>query len=1282
VKPWLKRLACLVGLFLASPVEGQVRISEFLALNARTLADEDGDFSDWIEIENAGEQAVNLEGWSLSDAVTDPVKWRFPATFLAARTRLLVFASEKDRAEVGLPLHTNFRLAGEGEFLGLYDPNTNLVSGYSPAYPRQFRDVSYGVGGGAQAVPWVGPDTPARVLVPDNASVDSLWFAPDFDDRAWIRGFSAVGFETAPENYAGLIRTDVGAAMANRRTSVYVRVPFVVNQLGEMTHWQFRIQYDDGFVAWLNGQEIARRNAPNTLAWNSVATASHPDEQAVVPEDLPLSAFQDWLVAGTNWLAIQGLNTSTGSSDLLVIPVIESERPLAQPAVSQYFFAPTPGAPNRSGTTSIGPLLSNARHAPTQPAPGNPLAVQVEAQLALTPVASVQLHYRVGFGAEATILMEDDGAHQDGAAGDGVFGAIIPLPASTPGSLLRYRVTALDEGGASSRLPPFLDSTDSEEYFGTVVHDPGIESRLPVLHWFVQNPAAAETRTGTRCTLFYQGELYDNVEIRVHGQSTAGFTKKGFNLDFPQDHRFRPETNLARVKDLKLLTNWGDKSRVRNTLAYEMIREAGSVGHFAFPVRVQRNAQFHAILDLMEDADDRWMARVGRDPAGALYKIYNSLNSASGNEKKTRKDESFSDLQSLIDNLSETRSLASRVLYAYDHLDLPQTVSYFVSLSLISSQDHGHKNYFMYRDTNRSREWAIFPWDVDLSWGRNWTDAGGYFTDTLYQNNSLTFYNQAQQAKSSNRLYNLIFNHPDFRRMVLRRLRTVMDSVLQSAATPADQLKIEARIRYWVDRMDPLELATSDADLDYAKWGSWGNRNATRPEAQRIIDIHLPGRRDFLFNQSAAAIMTERIPETQPASAGVTFGDLEFNPSSGKQSEEYVALANAEPYAVDLSGWQLSGAVRFTFKPGTVLPASQTLYVSPEVSAFRSRSTGPRGGQGHYVQGPYRGRLSAWGDTLTLTDPSGRVVAQQSYAGAPSLAQQHLRISEFLFEPASRAGDRFDARDYEFVELRNVGAVVLSLAGVQFSEGIRFAFSNQPPALLAPGQFVVIARNADAFAERYGTNLAVAGTFTGQLDNAGETLHLEDASGETILRFRYDPAWLTAAPARGYSLVATDETRRWSDWHLAAQWRPSLQPGGSPGQADPALPADDADGDGLPDAWEGLHGLDPTQPDADQDPDGDGADNRAEYVAGTNPRDRASVLRLSWVASAPPLLKLRFEASAGRSYQIEHQAGVDGRPWQVLASFPDIRTNTWCEIEDSLAPQATRFYRLRVQLTP
>jgi hypothetical protein len=119
-------------------------ITEFMASNTQTLNDDEGDRSDWIEIFNSGELAENLEGWFLTDDPNQLTQWRFPAVTLVANGYLVVFASGKDRTNPAAPLHTNFRLATEGEYLALVDPHGNIVSEFAPTFPPQFDDISYG----------------------------------------------------------------------------------------------------------------------------------------------------------------------------------------------------------------------------------------------------------------------------------------------------------------------------------------------------------------------------------------------------------------------------------------------------------------------------------------------------------------------------------------------------------------------------------------------------------------------------------------------------------------------------------------------------------------------------------------------------------------------------------------------------------------------------------------------------------------------------------------------------------------------------------------------------------------------------------------------------------------------------------------------------------------------------------------------------------------------------------------------------------------------------------
>lgn len=129
-----------------APYSG-VMISEFLSANSgdlpNSLHDELGKSPDWVELYNAGNKAVNLQGWSLTDDASAPTKWVFPGVSLPAKGFLVVFASGRD-TNVNGTLHTNFKLSSNPGFLGLYNPGGVLISGFAPTYPAQQTDVSYG----------------------------------------------------------------------------------------------------------------------------------------------------------------------------------------------------------------------------------------------------------------------------------------------------------------------------------------------------------------------------------------------------------------------------------------------------------------------------------------------------------------------------------------------------------------------------------------------------------------------------------------------------------------------------------------------------------------------------------------------------------------------------------------------------------------------------------------------------------------------------------------------------------------------------------------------------------------------------------------------------------------------------------------------------------------------------------------------------------------------------------------------------------------------------------
>ncbi|HUT45155.1 MAG TPA: chitobiase/beta-hexosaminidase C-terminal domain-containing protein, partial [Sedimentisphaerales bacterium] len=173
-------------------------------------------------------------------------------------------------------------------------------------------------------------DTPqqATTLVPENADKQVLvpigpvgenWQGGGvFDDWAWSSCTGSpggVGFErtTGFENFISL---DLQEQMYARNATCYVRIPFTID--ADYSSLTLNVRYDDGFVAYINGVEVARRNFNGTPAWNSRASTSHSDSAAVLLENIDISDSLDTLQQGDNLLAIHAMNSSTTSSDFLI----------------------------------------------------------------------------------------------------------------------------------------------------------------------------------------------------------------------------------------------------------------------------------------------------------------------------------------------------------------------------------------------------------------------------------------------------------------------------------------------------------------------------------------------------------------------------------------------------------------------------------------------------------------------------------------------------------------------------------------------------------------------------------------------------------------------------------------------------------------------------------------------------------------------------------------------------------------------------------------------------
>jgi hypothetical protein len=189
-----------------------------------------------------------------------------------------------------------------------------------------------------------GIDAPStgdvRFHVPIGPEDDRTWKNPGFEDSNWDQGNVGIGFETTPAGYADVIESEVAAGT----DSVYLRIPFTVDDPAALDVLMLRMKYDDGFVAYLNGTEVARANAPPVPAWDAAATAERPNSDAVVFAGFDISSrIAEGLIAGENVLAIHGLNFS--DDDLLLLPDLYAVDTDYGP---RYITTATPGAPNAS----------------------------------------------------------------------------------------------------------------------------------------------------------------------------------------------------------------------------------------------------------------------------------------------------------------------------------------------------------------------------------------------------------------------------------------------------------------------------------------------------------------------------------------------------------------------------------------------------------------------------------------------------------------------------------------------------------------------------------------------------------------------------------------------------------------------------------------------------------------------------------------------------------------------------------------------------------------------
>ncbi|MEL1230536.1 MAG: CotH kinase family protein [Candidatus Neomarinimicrobiota bacterium] len=262
-------LLAITIIFISSFGLGQsIQINEVVSSNGDSFYDEDGDTPDWIEIYNPSDELINLSGYGITDDVNDLLKWTFPSYDLAANDFLVVFASNKDRKD----------------YVVQWDAKIDW--GDTWRY-------------------WIGNSAPI-----------SDWELPQTDIGFWPQGQSGFGYGDNDDN------TEIPQTV-----SVYVRKEFEIEDPSIILKALFHIDYDDGYIAYLNGIEFSRRNLGSTgsvVYHTSTTTGLHEAEiyAGGFPETVDIDLMDFPILEGINTLAVQVHNYTSNSSDLSCIPFL------------------------------------------------------------------------------------------------------------------------------------------------------------------------------------------------------------------------------------------------------------------------------------------------------------------------------------------------------------------------------------------------------------------------------------------------------------------------------------------------------------------------------------------------------------------------------------------------------------------------------------------------------------------------------------------------------------------------------------------------------------------------------------------------------------------------------------------------------------------------------------------------------------------------------------------------------------------------------------------------
>lgn len=1037
-----------------------------MASNSGVVTDEDGDASDWFELHNYGESPINLDGFAVADDNRD--FWEFPAFELGANEYLLIFASDKDRSTPPVTWKTVIDKGDE----------------------------------------W-------RYLLPSSEPA-ATWRNAGFNDSGWSTGATSIGYGDGDD-----------ATVVPNTTSVFLRKTFQIENVQDVVRAFVHVDYDDGFVAFLNGTEIARRGlSGEPPAFNTFAT----DHEAVIytggmPEGFEIQNIGSLLQTGENVLAVQVHNATANSSDLTIIPIlslgfagggenelsefvtlgqssfhthfkisasvdtlflrnpqgeISETLPLANmlPDISWgravageswvYFEESTPGAANTTtGYTSISGGVNFSATGGRYPS-----AVQV----ALVPeAANDRIHYTLDGSLPTSSSPQYSSVIQIASS------KVLRVRAMSDGSLPGPVITQSYLINVPHTLPIVSIAADPHEFFdpqeGMYVMGPNAEQAFPHFganfwqEW--ERPVNLELYepNGTKAFTVRAGAQIFGGWSRGNAQKSLSLFFRNSYGDGDINYRVFPNKDLEVFSSLVLRNSGNDWN---NT----MMRDGLLTGLFHLSVDKQAyrpavlyiNGEYWGIQNIREKVNEHFLANNhGVKPGDVQLMEANSL--------PIHGDEAH--YLALIEFVTNN-NLTNEANYAQVQamMDIDNFIYYYTGNIFVNNTDWPGNNIKYWRENSPEGKWRWITYDTDFGFG--------IWDRYDYTNNTLNFALNANGPEWPN---------PPWSTLLLRRLMTNQEFKNRFINLFADQLNTNFATAHVQAQIEAKSSAIqSEIARHMTRWGGdlghWYNQIDAMHEYAQERPGHVKQHIRSRFG------------------IGGEF-DLTVNVSNAAHGQ--IRVNNLDPVAYPWTGSYFDG-----------IPVSLTAIPKP---GFR------------FVR--WEGDATGVNNVLALTsalNTSVRAVFE------PADGEELLVVINEIYYKSPETPEIED-----WIELYNPGSGAINLSGwVLKDDDDTHAYVFPENTTIGGNAFLVVCIDRNNFISTYGSNIPSVGNTGFGLSANGDCVRIYDSEGQEKdqVCFGVSSPWPTQPNGSGYSLALI---RPDLDNTLAASWF-AVPMNGNPGE--------------------------------------------------------------------------------------------------------------------------------------